>query len=100
MRRARRAHAVRQQRFRAIASIPSRELLQSLPLRTCPGNVDNWQGSVSEHVDYWNVSQRVDVNITDKLKVFARYGQFKANLYQNNPVDGGSSRSPAATATA
>jgi hypothetical protein len=40
-------------------------------------------------VDYWNFSQRVDVNLTDKLKVFARYGQFKANLYQNNPTEGG-----------
>ena len=64
-------------------------LLQSLPLPNLSGNVDNWQGSASEHVDYWNVSQRVDVNITDKLKVFARYGQFKANLYQNSPVEGG-----------
>jgi hypothetical protein len=64
-------------------------LLQSLPLPNLPGNIDNWQGSVAEHVDYWNVSQRVDMNITDKLKVFARYGQFKANLYQNSPVDGG-----------
>ena len=47
--------------------------------------MDNWQGSVFEKVDYWNLSQRVDVNITDNWKVFARYGQFKANLYQQNP---------------
>ena len=40
-------------------------------------------------VDYWNFSQRVDVNITDNWKMFARYGQFKANLYQDNPTDGG-----------
>ena len=40
-------------------------------------------------VDYWNFSQRVDVNITDNWKVFARYGQFKANLYQENPTEGG-----------
>ncbi|HEV8395752.1 MAG TPA: TonB-dependent receptor, partial [Vicinamibacterales bacterium] len=65
------------------------KLLQSLPLPNLPGSVDNWQGSVTERVDYWNVSQRVDVNVTDKFKVFARYGQFRANLYQNNPVDGG-----------
>ncbi len=40
-------------------------------------------------VDYWNFSQRVDVNISDNLKMFARYGQFKADLYQENPTDGG-----------
>jgi len=64
-------------------------LLQAMPLPNLSGSVDNWQGSVTEHADYWNVSQRVDVNVTDKFKVFARYGQFHANLYQNNPVDGG-----------
>ena len=40
-------------------------------------------------VDYWNFSQRVDMNLTDNFKVFARYGQFKANLYQQNPTEGG-----------
>jgi hypothetical protein len=64
-------------------------LLQSLPLPNLPGNTDNWQGTVTEKVDYWNFSQRVDVNLTDTLKVFARYGHFKANLYQNNPTEGG-----------
>jgi Carboxypeptidase regulatory-like domain len=67
----------------------ARGLLQALPLPNLPGNTDNWQGTVTEKVDYWNFSQRVDVNLTDKLKVFARYGQFKANLYQNNPTEGG-----------
>ena len=64
-------------------------MLAAIPLPNLPGNVDNWQGSVTEKVDYWNFSQRVDVNLSDKLKVFARYGQFKANLYQQNPTDGG-----------
>jgi hypothetical protein len=31
----------------------------------------------------------VDVNLTDKWKIFVRYGQFKANLYQQNPTDAG-----------
>ncbi|HEY3384642.1 MAG TPA: TonB-dependent receptor [Vicinamibacterales bacterium] len=62
-------------------------LLQQLPLPNLPGSVDNWQGTVNEHVDYWNFSQRVDVNFSDKFKVFARYGQFKANVYQQNPTD-------------
>jgi hypothetical protein len=64
-------------------------LLQQLPLPNQAGNVDNWQGSVLEKADYWNFSQRVDVNFTDSLKVFARYGQFKANLYQDNPTSAG-----------
>ncbi len=65
----------------------SLKLLAQLPPPNLPGNVDNWQGTVNEHVDYWNFSQRVDVNFTDNFKVFARYGQFKANVYQRNPTD-------------
>jgi hypothetical protein len=64
------------------------KLLAQLPPPTLPGSVDNWQGTVNEHVDYWNLSQRVDVNLTQNLKVFARYGQFKANVYQQNPTSG------------
>lgn len=64
-------------------------LLQSMPLPNSSGNVDNWQGSIQEQVDYWNVSQRVDINLTDNWKVFARYGQFKANVYQENPTGAG-----------
>jgi len=65
------------------------KMLQEIPLPNQPGNVNNWQGSVYEKVDYWNLSQRVDVNLSDNWKVFARYGHFKANLYQQNPTDGG-----------
>lgn len=65
------------------------KMLQDIPLPNLPGNVDNWQGSVYDKTDYWNFSQRVDFNITDNWKVFARYGQFKANLYQQNPTDDG-----------
>ena len=64
----------------------SLKLLAQLPPPNLPGNVDNWQGTVNEHVDYWNFSQRVDINFTDNFKVFARYGQFKANVYQQNPT--------------
>ena len=64
-------------------------MLADIPLPNLPGNVDNWQGSVTEKVDYWNLSARLDVNVSDDLKVFARVGQFKANLYQQNPADGG-----------
>ena len=65
------------------------KMLTAFPLPNLPGNADNWQGSLAEKVDYWNFSQRVDVNLTDKWKIFARYGQFKANLYQQNPTDAG-----------
>ena len=43
-------------------------MLQDMPLPNLPGNVDNWQGSVDEKVDYWNFSQRVDVNFTDNVE--------------------------------
>ena len=65
------------------------KMLQQMPLPNSPGNVDNWQGNVFDRVDYWNLSQRIDVNISDTWKVFARYGQFKANLAQENPTSGG-----------
>jgi len=64
------------------------KLLKQLPPPNLPGSVDNWQGTVNEHVDYWNFSQRVDVNFTDNFKMFARYGQFKAYVYQQNPTEG------------
>ena len=67
----------------------AQRMLGDIPLPNLPGNVDNWQGSVTEKVDYWNFSQRVDLNLSDKFKIFARYGQFKANLYQQNPTEGG-----------
>lgn len=65
------------------------KMLQDIPLPNLPGNVDNWQGSVYEKVDYWNLSQRFDVNLTDNLRSFVRLGIFRANLYQENPTDAG-----------
>jgi outer membrane receptor protein involved in Fe transport len=65
------------------------KMLADIPLPNLPGYVNNWQGSVDEKVDYWNFSQRVDVNFTDNVKMFARYGQFKADLFQQNPTDAG-----------
>ncbi len=67
----------------------ARKMLADIPLPNLSGNVDNWQGSVYEDVNYWNFSQRVDLNFTDTFKMFARYGQFKADLYQQNPSDAG-----------
>ncbi|MGH9201683.1 MAG: carboxypeptidase-like regulatory domain-containing protein, partial [Vicinamibacterales bacterium] len=64
-------------------------MLAALPTPNLSGSVDNWQGSITQKVDYWNFSQRLDVNLSDNWKVFARYGQFKANLYQQNPTEAG-----------
>ncbi len=81
---------------------PALKMLNEIPLPNQPGNIDNWQGRVIRASrDYWNLSQRVDVNFTDNWKMFVRYGQFKANLYQQNPTGlPASSRCRAATATA
>jgi hypothetical protein len=64
-------------------------MLENIPLPNQPGHVDNLQTSVAEKVNYWNFSQRVDLNISDNLKVFARAGVFKADLYQDNPLASG-----------
>jgi hypothetical protein len=65
------------------------KMLADIPLPNKAGNIDNWQGSLYENTQYWNFSQRVDINLSDTLKMFARYGQFKADLYQQNPTDAG-----------
>jgi Carboxypeptidase regulatory-like domain/TonB dependent receptor len=65
------------------------KMLADIPLPNQPGHVDNWQASIYEKVDYWNLSQRVDVNLTNNLKSFVRLGIFRANLYQENPTDAG-----------
>ncbi len=64
-------------------------MLAQIPRANLPGNIDNLQASVYENVKYWNLSERMDLNISDNWKVFARYGQFKANLYQQNPTSAG-----------
>jgi hypothetical protein len=65
------------------------KMLADIPLPNRSGNTDNWQGSLYENTQYWNFSQRVDLNLSDSVKMFARYGQFKADLYQQNPTDAG-----------
>ncbi len=64
-------------------------MLSRCRCRTRRATSTTGRAAITEKVDYWNVSQRVDVNITDAWKVFVRYGQFKANLYQENPTDAG-----------
>jgi len=52
-----------------------------------PGSQDNLQGFRINETTYWNFSERVDWNISEKLKTFIRYGQFKAHLLESNPTD-------------
>ncbi len=61
------------------------KLLAQMPLPNLPGNDLNWQGTKTENVKYWNLSTRADWNISEKMKAYFSYGQFKANLLENNP---------------
>jgi len=65
----------------------SMKILAEIPLPNLPGYQDNLQYSIYENAKYWNFSERMDWNISDSWKIFVRYGQFKANLYQQNPTD-------------
>jgi hypothetical protein len=61
-------------------------LLAELPLPNLPGNNLNWQGIKTENVDYWNLSNRVDWAINERLKTFVRFGYFRTDL-QETPQD-------------
>jgi hypothetical protein len=63
------------------------KLLAEMPLPNLPGSQDNLQGFRINETTYWNFSERVDWNISEKLKTFIRYGQFKAHLLESNPTD-------------
>jgi hypothetical protein len=63
------------------------KLLAKIPLPNVTGTLENWQGSKTEDVNYWNLSTRVDWNISEKMKMFVSYGQFKAHLLEDNPTD-------------
>ncbi|MBI3696850.1 MAG: carboxypeptidase regulatory-like domain-containing protein, partial [Acidobacteria bacterium] len=43
---------------------------------TGPTGVNNFLKGYANRFKYWNISDRADWNITDKLKVFGRYNQF------------------------
>jgi hypothetical protein len=62
------------------------KLLAEMPLPNLPGSDLNWQGVKTENVDYWNLSNRVDWNINERLKTFVRFGYFRTNL-QEIPQD-------------
>src|SRR5438552_3962964 len=62
------------------------KLLAEMPLPNLPGSQDNLQGFKINNTTYWNFSERVDWNYSEKLKTFVRYGQFKARLLESNPT--------------
>jgi hypothetical protein len=62
------------------------KLLARFPLPNTVGQ-ENWQGSKIEQTKYWNASTRVDWNISEKLKTYFSYGQFKASPEEINPTD-------------
>jgi hypothetical protein len=61
------------------------KLLAELPPPNLPGSDLNWQGTKTENVDYWNLSNRIDWNISEKWKTFVRYGQFRTHLLEAPP---------------
>src|SRR3989440_830725 len=62
------------------------KLLAEMPLPNLPGSQDNLQGFKINKTTYWNFSERVDWNYSEKWKTFFRYGQFKAKLLESNPT--------------
>ena len=62
------------------------KLLNDMPLPNLPGSQDNLQGFKINETTYWNFSQRVDWNPSEKWHSFFRYGQFKAILLETNPT--------------
>lgn len=61
-----------------------------------PTHVNNFVAGYANRYRYWNLSDRVDYNVSDKLKVFGRYNQFRTFTAQDDftsgsraqPVDG------------
>jgi len=62
------------------------KLLAEMPLPNLPGSQDNLQGFKVNQTTYWNFSERIDWNISDRWKTFIRYGHFKAHLLESNPT--------------
>jgi carboxypeptidase family protein len=63
------------------------KLLAEMPLPNLPGSQDNLQGFKINETTYWNFSERVDWNYSEKWHSFIRYGQFKAILLESNPTE-------------
>ncbi|MCC6861759.1 MAG: TonB-dependent receptor [Bryobacterales bacterium] len=49
--------------------------------------VNNFKESYTWFTDYWNFSNRMDYNVTDKWRVFSRYSQFRNRIDEAHTVD-------------
>ncbi len=63
------------------------KLLALMPLPNVPGQELDWQGSKNEITQYWNLSTRVDWNISERFKTYFSYGQFQASPKESNPTN-------------
>jgi hypothetical protein len=59
-----------------------------------PTAVNNFIAAFANRFDYWNLSDRVDYNISDKWKVFGRYNQFRTFTAQDNYTGGSVAQPP------
>jgi hypothetical protein len=55
-------------------------------------NANNFKATVYESYPYWNFMDRVDYNISDKLKLFARYNQLHTTQSTTDPTGGSAAR--------
>ena len=46
--------------------------------------VNNYRAGFAERVKYWNLSDRADWNVNEKLKIFGRFSMFKTFVEQDN----------------
>ena len=49
--------------------------------------VNNFKESYSWGTNYWNFSNRMDYNVTDKWRLFSRYSQFRNKIDEAHTVD-------------
>src|SRR5688572_17969951 len=49
--------------------------------------INNFQVAYTWWVKYWNISDRVDYNVSDKIRFYARYSKYETRL--DNPNWGG-----------
>jgi hypothetical protein len=76
----------------------SRIIMNDLWKPNGPGNgptqVNNFIAGFANRFRYWNLSDRVDYNATDKLKFFGRYNQFRTFTAQDDYTGGSLAQPP------